>query len=855
MKSPLFILLVLFGTHFLLNGQSIFKNSQKGADLNFYLPDIQYNSNIPDPETFLGFQIGEWHVSHDQLKAYMQLLAESSDRIQLDEYGKTHEGRPLQLLTISSPDNLTNIENIRKEHLKAIREDHAGPIRADEPVIIYQGYSIHGNESSGSNAAMLVAYYLAAGSSEHLDSLLKYTVILLDPCYNPDGLQRFASWVNRNKSSLLNSDPNDMEFHEPWPGGRTNHYWFDLNRDWLLLTHPESEGRIRNFHKWKPNVLTDHHEMGTNSTFFFQPGVPTRTNPNTPSQNQELTGKIATYHAKALDEIGAMYYSRENFDDFYYGKGSTYPDINGGIGILFEQASSRGHLQQSQNGLLSFPFTIRNQVATSLSTQKAALGLRKDLLEYQRRFYLEARKMANKSEVKMYHLDFDRDIASLNRFGYILSQHDISSYVDTVDQSLYIRTNQDQFRLLNTMIERVTRFRDSVFYDVSAWTFPDAFNVKLEEIRQSGFKLPETCILFEENAPKQTRMHGDIASYAYIFEWNAFRSARAIQHLFDQGIKLMISQFSLSFPEQHYGILFNKGSIIIPIHQQVISASELYALMKEISKDCFLDVYALNSGYAENGISLGSPKIKPIQNKNVGMLTGDGTNAYDAGEIWFHFDSHLKKNLSKLDKDRLERINLDVYDILILPDGNHSDLSGSKAEKIKNWVRNGGTLICFKSSVSWAIQNGLSAAQLKPGVRNLPSEDYSYESRTEDRTIHLVGGAIVNTRLDLSHPMAFGYNNPEIAVFQKGNRFLEPTKNKLASPVRYSENGLLSGYMSNENIRNMAGSPAVLLDNQGKGLVICFNFNPLFRGYFWGSTKLFENALYFSTLIDPSSTE
>ena len=258
--------------------------------------------------------------------------------------------------------------------------------------MVYQGFSIHGNEPSGANAGLAYAYYLAAAQGNEIEETLSNVVILMDPSFNPDGLQRFAYWANTNKSINLVADNNEREYHEVWPGGRTNHYWFDMNRDWLPVQLPESRARIETFYKWLPNILTDHHEMGTNSTFFFQPGEPTRVHPLTPQINQELTAEIGTYHAKALDNIGSLYYSEEGYDDYYYGKGSTFPDVNGGIGILFEQASSRGHIQESENGLLTFPFTIRNQFTTALSTIEAAKNMRGKINDYQRQYFQDIKK-------------------------------------------------------------------------------------------------------------------------------------------------------------------------------------------------------------------------------------------------------------------------------------------------------------------------------------------------------------------------------------------------------------------------------------------------------------------------------
>jgi hypothetical protein len=258
MKKLLFICLVSIGI----------LQAQEKVDLSYYLPqNTTYNSNIPTPESIIGHDVGEWHVTHDKLVQYMYALANASDRITIEDRGKTFEDRPLLLLTITSPNNHQRIDTIREAHLAATESNSANA--SNRPIVVYQGFSIHGNEASGSNAALAAAYYLAAAESNEVKDLLNHTVILFDPCFNPDGLQRFAYWANTNRSINLNPDPNDREYSEVWPGGRTNHYWFDMNRDWLPVQLPESRARIKTFHKWLPNILTDHHEMGTNSTFSF----------------------------------------------------------------------------------------------------------------------------------------------------------------------------------------------------------------------------------------------------------------------------------------------------------------------------------------------------------------------------------------------------------------------------------------------------------------------------------------------------------------------------------------------------------------------------------------------------------
>ncbi|MFK7906766.1 MAG: M14 family zinc carboxypeptidase, partial [Chitinophagales bacterium] len=311
-------------------------SAQNQLSLEYYLPsDITYNPDIPTPESVLGHPVGKWHVSHDKLVWYMQTLAAASDRISIETYARSYEDRPLLLLTITSQKNQQNIEAIQEMHLKNTNPSMAKDVDLKEmPVVVYQGFSIHGNEASGGNAALILAYHLAAGEGKAMEDLLQNTVVLLDPCFNPDGFHRFSSWVNSHKSKNMIANEDSRELNEPTPNGRTNHYWFDLNRDWLLTQHPESKGRVEIFHQWKPNILTDHHEMGSNATFFFQPGIPERVNPNIPAKNQELTFKIGEFHAKALDKIGSLYYTQESYDDFYVGKGSTYPDVNGCVGIL-----------------------------------------------------------------------------------------------------------------------------------------------------------------------------------------------------------------------------------------------------------------------------------------------------------------------------------------------------------------------------------------------------------------------------------------------------------------------------------------------------------------------------------------
>ncbi|MDQ2657721.1 MAG: M14 family metallopeptidase, partial [Bacteroidota bacterium] len=534
-----FILFGLIVPH-LTNGQPA---------LSYYLPDdVLYDSLIPTPQAVIGHAVGESHVTYDKLVEYLKVLDKISDRITLEVTGYTHEGRSLLLLTITSPENHRNIDKIRTEHVQLTDPSQSAALNtATMPAVFFLGCSIHGNEASGVNAGLLIAYHLAAAQGPEIETALRNTVILFDPSFNPDGMQRFSTWVNSRKGKLPSADPNDMEHHEPWPQGRTNHYWFDLNRDWLVAQQPESQARIRKFHEWKPNVLTDHHEMGTNYTFFFQPGVPSRNHPLTPPKNVELTRKIGEFHAKAFDEIGSLYYTQQEYDDFFYGKGSTFPDVQGAIGILFEQGSPRGHQLESENGIVTFPFAIRNQFTAALSSLKAVNALREELLNYQRQFFLEAAAESRKDRIKAI-IFGSRDKARAYQLAQIISQHDIAVFKASANHnfngktfeaasSFIVPMNQPQYKLLKAMFERRTEFQDSLFYDISTWTLSLAAGVEFEELRS----IPAPGEKVSDAQLPEGNLIGGRSEYAYIFESVGYYSPRAIYRLLENNIRIKVA--------------------------------------------------------------------------------------------------------------------------------------------------------------------------------------------------------------------------------------------------------------------------------------------------------------------------
>ncbi|AVI52397.1 zinc carboxypeptidase [Pukyongia salina] len=831
------MLLCIFLTSYFLTAQEYV------VDLSYYLPkDVTYNKNIPTPKSVIGHEVGEWHITHDKLAQYMYALDNASDRISIQDRGTTYEGRPLLLLTITSPANHNNISTIKSQHLALTEAGSSSLSTASMPAVVYQGFSIHGNEPSGSNAALAVAYYLAAAEGPKIDELLNNTVILFDPSFNPDGLQRFAYWANMHKSKNINPDPNDREYSEVWPGGRTNHYWFDMNRDWLPVQLPESKARIQTFHEWYPNILTDHHEMGTNSSFFFQPGIPSRTHPLTPQKNQDLTGQIAKFHAKALDRIGSFYYSEENFDDFYYGKGSSFPDINGSVGILFEQASSRGHAQESENGILTFPFTIRNQFTAALSTLEAAVNMRKDLLDYQREFFDEARKEAAAGGAIVF--GDEKDAAKAYHLAEILKRHKIKIHELKEDFSsggrnfkkgfsYVIPKNQRQHRLINAMFEKRTKFQDSLFYDISAWSFPLAFNLDYvenasasragSEITDLKMPVPDTPI---------------VSTYAYLMEWHEYYSPKALHMILNEGLRAKVAMKQFSIENKNY----DYGTILIPVQNQDMNMADLTKFLAKVSRETKVQINGVKTGLAQ-GIDLGSSQFRAVELPKVAILVGDGVNPYDAGEIWHLFDTRYDMRITKLDTRNFGRADLSRYTDIIMPASWGNALDKGDAEKLKSWVQAGGSLIAYKNAGRFLDRNELMKIKFKS--RKDTATNITFEQRRDYSGAQVIGGAIFETKLDRSHPIAFGYKNDRLPMFRNSTLFVEADSDSYNNPIQYTANPLLSGYISKPNLKDLANTVPFKTSGLGRGQVIYFTDNTNFRAFWYGTNKLLMNAIFF----------
>lgn len=826
--------------------------SSMAKPLSYYFEqDVQFDPTIPTPEAVLGYQVGEWHVRHDQLVRYMEVLAKKSDRINFEIIGRTHEQRPLVMLTITAANKLPNIEQTRQAHLARLSNN--SDKTKDQPAVVWMGYSVHGNESSGSNASLLVAYYLAAAQGAEIDELLNNTVILLDPSLNPDGLARFANWANSNRGMNLSSDPKTREHVENWPSSRTNHYWFDLNRDWLLLQHPESRARIAKFHQWKPNILTDFHEMGPNSSYFFQPGIPSRKHPITPDENVTLTKAIANYHAKTLDENNALYFTEESFDDFYYGKGSTYPDVNGGVGILFEQASSRGHIQETINGPLSFAFTIKNQLLTSLSTFKAAIDNRQALLDYQANFYNQAADLASDESFEGYVVEGASDNTRTKHFLELLKQHQINAYPLTKPlkangksfstHSYFVPLAQPQYRLVKAIFSEQKNFADNTFYDVSGWTLAHAFNLPFAKVKSNwGLDVADTAW----NKAVKTSFSDLKNGYAFGFAWDDYLAPKMLNTLLKQGIKARVALSSLTAKSTSGEVNFEPGSIIIPAGLQ--TNIDWVAQLSKAQSEFGIAIKPITSGLTSKGADLGSRSMAVVSAPKVLLIGGQGASQYEVGEVWYYLDRFVGAAPTIVEMNRFSSLELSDYSHIVLAHGNYNSLSDTDKVAIKSWVRKGGVIWGHKGGAKFLVdQQILKASYLsrQDVASAFNTTGLSYGDKDHLAGRQRIAGAIFNTHVDLTHPLSFSLNRNTLPVFKNSTWLLEASDAPFVNVLTYTKKPLLAGFTDAVNVEQVAGGAGLIAHSYGRGTVIGMTDDPVFRGYWYGTSRLLSNALFF----------
>ncbi|NKF52128.1 peptidase M14 [Shewanella sp. WXL01] len=816
--------------------------------INQLLANSAIDQTITTPEQHLGYSLGEWHLRHDQINQYLRKLDEQSERTSLDTAGFSAERREQLSLVLTSKSNQQNLAQILAQRAKVKQGDES-----QAPLVIWLAYSIHGDEPSGAHAAMAISHYLTASNDAWVKQLLEQAIVLITPVQNPDGFDRFSTWANNHRGQTLVSDPQHREHKQNWPSGRGNHYWADMNRDWLFLRHDSSQGRVAFFHKWQPHLVGDFHEMGHNRSYFFQPGVPTRVHPLTQDKNQQLTNELANFHRKALDEVKQVYFSKQRFDDFFYGKGSTYPDINGAIGVLFEQASARGQQQHTDSGLLTFSHAIDNQFTTSISSLKGAMALKTKLVDYQRDFY-QGKQTKTASKPKGRLVSTKGDSLRLIELANLLEQHQIQfHYLKQTQQhaqhqylpqdSLFIPVKQPQSDLVKALFDKRTEFEDATFYDVSSWDMSAAFDLaSVTNVAISQKQLTDTLAPWS-SATEPWREN----TVALLIDWQQSGAAMLVSQLHKAKIKVKFASQPFAINTAAGERSFGAGTLQIPVKQPELTSQALLETVAKLVDKQRLEVVAVTTAMANTNMDLGSDDFKYIAEVKPLLITGRSVSSTESGEIWYYMDKTLGQPLSMINADRLLESDLSRYSHIYIADGSLNHFGDQAASKLERFVKDGGVIVAQKRALRWLdAHNLLDAKPQSTGFyrKLFDTEGLNFNQRSELRAKQSIGGAIVSLDLDLSHPINFGLSSP-LSVLKNRPMAFSTVTTPFTLAASYSDNVLKSGYMAKEYQGAFSNQGAIVVERKGKGAVVALSDNLVFRNIWLGSEKIYANALYF----------
>lgn len=833
-------------------------------DIKYYMPAevTEFDPNVPTPREILGFEVGQQHADWGNIVNYMKELERTSPRVSMIETGRTYEFRPIIEVVITSEENQKKLEQIRQEHLLLSDPEQSDKLDTDKmPSVVKLNYSIHGNESSGYNASLPVAYLFAAGKSPKIDEILENCIIVLCPGANPDGHNRFSNYVNYTRSNTDVSDLNSWEFTEVWPVARGNHYFVDCNRDYLSVQHPESVNAVEGYLRWRPNIMTDHHEQGAARTFYYSPGEKSRIHPLLRKDVLEVTGDISKNVGKEFDKIHSGYYSGEGYDNYFIGKGSAYGTMHGSLCLLYEQGQVRGHLRDTSNGLRSFPWTVRNQAISSYGTVLSGLEMRKQLLDYQRDFYKEAAAEAAKGDVKGYVFDSRGNKGLMHHFLKMMKVHDLDIYSLSKDltvngkkfsakDSYIIPIDQKESKMVRTMMDTMDEFEDSVFYDISAWTFPIAYNLKYEPVKSTSGLLGKQL---EKPVFEEGKVIGGKSDIGYLFDNTELYSHKVIYDLLSAGAFVNISNTPITIETEGGKKKLGYGTVQVMASNQPISSDSIYNIISKSAKEAGVTVYATHTSDLPD-IDLTSPSFSPVHLPKVAVLANEGYGGYgyDTGEVWFHLDRRFQMKPVMIKKNNLTEKVLKNYNVIIIPNG-VPNLTAGGEEALKHWVAAGGTLIATGKADGYLKKLGvLDLKTRKPVTYNDSAKYLSYEHKRATHVTNPISGVILNCHIDKTHPLGWGFDQDEIPVMKirKGNTvYLPDPSSPYVSPMHYTKKPRLSGFISPANEKLISNTPAVFVKPYKSGKVIYFADNPLFRSHWLGTSKIFMNAIFFNNAM------
>lgn len=814
-----------------------------------------FGQSLRSPKDFLGYEIGEQFTTHHKIAAYFEHAAAVSPRqMKLQQYGKTYEGRPLLVAVISSPENISRIEEIRLNSLRLTGQITDKPGDVNQPAVVWLSYNVHGNEASSSEVAMRALYELLSPADNKTNQWLRNTVVIIDPCLNPDGRDRYVNWFNQVVGKEPDPHPDAREHNEPWPGGRSNHYNFDLNRDWAWQSQIETQGRIIVYNQWMPSIHVDFHEQYAGNPYYFAPAAEPFHEVITPFQRSFQT-TIGRNHAKYFDEKGWLYFTKEYFDLFYPAYGDTYPIYNGSIGMTYEQA---GHSMAGLAIALPGDDTLRlkdrvdHHYTTTLSTIEIASANAVRLNTEIRKYFEDGRNngsgiyktyvVSNVSEAKTKALTdfFDRNKINYGWAGKKISAKGFNynngkeENFTTGENDLIISSYQPKAAFLKVLFEPQSSLSDSATYDITAWALPYAYGVQAYAVKER----------INSTTTTRTKTQGvniQPNAYGYLIEYNAFSDGKMLGALLKAGYKVRFAEKDFTYN----GKVYNKGTIVIlkkGNEQKINTLNDLAVLNNS-------RVTTVTSGFMEAGFDFGSEKLRLLKKPVVAMLTGKNVSSTASGEIWHLFEQELDYPITRINAEDIGTITWKDLDVLIIPNGNYRFLTEKDGNtEMKAWIRQGGKVIAMERAVEqmatgeWGIklkkEDEEKADDKKPDYADLKK----YENRERDGIADFIPGAIYKVELDNTHPLAFGYPSSYFTLKTDANLY-EFMKNGWNVGVIKRE-GQVSGFVGSRLREKIKDGTVIAVQQMGQGNIVYMADPPLFRSFWQNGKLLFTNAVF-----------
>lgn len=809
-----------------------------------------FAQQIRSPSEFLGYKLGSQFTPHARIVDYFKYVAGVSKNVRLQQYGTTNEGRPLMVMFIASDENINRLPEIRQHNLSLAGQGDSNTALKNAPVIVWLSYNVHGNEPSSSEASMQALFDLADPSNTRTKPWLANTVVVIDPCLNPDGRERYINFYCSVAGVTPDADPAAREHSEPWPGGRVNHYYYDLNRDWAWQTQKETKARVALFNQWLPEIHVDFHEQGYNSPYYFAPAAEPLHRDITEWQ-KEFQVIIGRNNAKYFDQHGWLYYTKEEYDLLYPSYGDTYPIYNGSIGMTYEQGGIGAGLAISTRSgdTLTLADRIAHHLSNSLSTvETVSANGAKALDEFKK--YFDNSRNNPPGDYKTYVIKNDNQ-DKIDMLGAMLTRNGIKytfgireksngyNYVTGKteefgigERDMVISAYQPKAVLLNVLLEPKTFVADSNTYDITAWALPYAYGLK-------AYGVKETLKTDQDKAGASRPSHtNNEHAYAYVSAWRSWYDVKFLAELLRNNIKVRYSEK----PFEAGGKKFAAGSLIIT---RAGNNENFDNIVQKVAADCNRELTPLSSGFADKGVDLGSHAIRFIRTPRILLVSGDGVSAEAIGEIWFYFEKEINYPVTVVRYKDLDRIKWNQFDVAIFPDGDYEDLP---VDKLQSWVHDGGKLIAMQNTISLLTdKKGFSIRPVKDdkGDTTKDRSDLvkTYADRDHEAIRSNVPGAIYKVDMDNTHPLGFGLDKYYFSLKLDDDlyKYLDDDGWNVGTVAK---NGYVEGFVGQKAKEKIKNGLLFGVQNLGRGSVVYLVDDPLFRSFWENGKLLFGNAVF-----------